>query len=1198
VHPLSGLRAFEITDRRIDGGQVGFPHEVTTLCESKVIARFLRFTVLAVWCVVRMPCSAMDLQDLEAGFRSPPDSAHPWVYWFWMNGNVTREGITADLEAMKRVGIGGVLLMDVNQDIPAGPVRFASPEWRELFHHAVVEATRLGLKVSVNNAAGWTGSGGPWITPELGMQRLASVSTNLTGPSHFRGSLRRPREGGGLAHDVAVLAFPTLVGEGAPWPGFNPKITASSMDGFQAKNLVDSDPGTYASLPAPHSHQREYLELEFKEPFKASFLKLTGTARAQTFQGLLQTSEDGRAFQDVREFRNRGTGVSLMFDGPPARYYRIVLTDSDPRLERLEFSELVLTPVFHLQWGQAKSGLGPLPSPSVQRLALTNVPSGGEIQLGRLLDLTSKLDAEGQLEWDVPPGLWTVLRFSYEPTGQNNHPAPEGGAGLECDKLSREAIGSHFSAFLGRLVQDSGNAAGKALAGTHIDSWEVGFQNWTPHFVDEFRRRRGYDPIPFLAASTERVVASVEQSERFLWDMRRTIAELVADNYAGGLAELAHHSGLELSMESYDNGPFDDLLCAGRVDVPMAEFWLDAQADLSKLYLRPMPSAAHTNGKRVTAAEAFTAYPQNSKWQNHPFTLKALGDAAFCEGINRLVIHRFAHQPWLGRSPGMTMGQFGLEYDRTETWWEFSRPWHEYLARCQYLLQSGLFVADVCYLTEEGAFLKSPKPQVPRPEGYDYDLASPDVVLTRMSVKDGRLTLPDGMSYRVLVLPQTETMTPKLLRKLEMLVEGGATILGPRPVKSPSLADYPQCDAEVRGVAGDLWGACDGKTVREHSFGKGRVIWGKTLPEVLREAGVAPDFQQLTPARGASLRYIHRHIEGAEVYFLANPNMSPTNVASSASSVGAEPVVIRCSFRVSDKQPEIWHPDSGRIELPAQWRQVDERTELPLRFDPAGSLFVIFRKTSRALDPVVEVKRDGGLESVADVTFDESGKVRLVTREAGKYAVRTAAGTVVRSDVSELPEPIKVIGPWNLSFPAGSGAPELVTLERLIPWNDSTKAGVRYFSGTASYTTTFFIPSEWLGRDRRVQLDLGRVQVIARVKVNGQDLGIRWKPPFEIEVTRALRPGTNTLEVSVANLWPNRLIGDEQLPDDCLWRAPATEAGLPLLEWPKWLLEGKPRPTGRLTFSTWKHWTKDSRLLESGLLGPVVLRAEADLRLN
>src|SRR5262249_9323444 len=364
----------------------------------------------------------------------------------------------------------------------------------------------------------------------------------------------------------------------------------------------------------------------------------------------------------------------------------------------------------------------------------------------------------------------------------------------------------------------------------HIDSWENGFQNWTPRFRQKFQHQHGYDPLPWLPAFTSRIVGSLDQSERFLWDVRRSIANLLADNYAGCLAELAHKHHLQLSIEAYGNGPFDDLLYAGRADVPMAEFWLEPR-DYSTFQNKAMPSAAHTYGKPLVAAEAFTSYPLSAKWQNHPFSLKPLGDAAFCEGINRLAFHRYAHQPWLDRRPAMPRGKWGVHYERTKPWWEQSKPWHEYLTRCQYLLQSGLFVADICYLTQEGAYTEAPSKaqlQPAAPAGYDYDIAAPEVVLTRMSVKDARLGLPDGMSYCILVLPPCDTMTPKLLRKIKELVAAGATVVGTPPKQSPSLEGFPDCDAEVRQLAAELWGNCDGKNVKEHGFGKGKVIW--TMP--------------------------------------------------------------------------------------------------------------------------------------------------------------------------------------------------------------------------------------------------------------------------------------------------------------------------------------------------------------------------------
>jgi hypothetical protein len=1109
------------------------------------------------------------------------------VYWFWLDGNISRAGLTADLEAMQRVGLGGAVLFDVTQETPEGPIRFGSPEWRELFQHTIAEARRLGLEADFQNAPGWCGSGGPWITPELGMQMLASGKTNLVGPMHFRGPLPKLPGTNNCGPDVAVLAFPALVGEGALEPNFAPRITASVTTGFCGTNLLDRNPATSVTLPAPTAHAPQYLQLEFREPFAANQLELEGVGGAQGFEGVLQVSDEGRRFRNVRRFINSGPKLTLEFEATTSRFFRLLFTQAGPGLSRLQFSELELTPVFRLELARAKSGLGPLPASVMRAEALPEPPPYGVISLTNILDLSTNVQPDGRFEWNVPIGPWTLVRFADRPNGQLNHPARAGGLGLECDKLSKTAIEKHFAAFLDPLLADAGDAAGRAFSAIHVDSWEVGYQNWTPRFREEFLKRRGYDLLRYLPATTGRIVSSRELSERFLWDMRRTIADLVADNYAGHLAELAHKHDLQLSIEAYGSsgsGPFDELQYAARADVPMAEFWL-GNNDLRQLGLKSMPSAAHTEGKSVVAAEAFTSYPVFAKWQNHPFSLKPLGDAALCEGINRLVFHRYVHQPWLDRRPGMTMGPWGVHYERTETWWEQSRAWHEYLARCQFLLQRGLFVADICYLTDEGSFTKAPSPaelSPLAPAGRDYDLASPEIVLRRMAVKDGRVVLPDDMSYRVLVLPLTDRMTPALLGKIKRLVEAGATVVGPRPIKSPSLTDYPRCDAEVEQQARELWGPCDGRTVKEHAVGKGKVVWGKRLEDILAELGGQPDFQQLTANPGFPLRYIHRQLDDAEVYFVANPNSETADVQG---------FVAECSFRVAGKQPEVWHPDTGQIERPALWREKNRRTTLPLKFDPAGSLFVVFRESSRGLDPIVTATLNGRAEPWLDATLAANGKVSLVAAKAGKYQLKTALGKTIQAELKELPNLFVVEGPWDLHFPVNAGAPDHVRLEKLVSWTERPEPGVKYFSGTAAYTKTLQVPEEFCRRDRHVYLDLGRVQVIAELKVNGRDCGILWKPPFQAEITEAIHTGDNAVEIQVVNLWPNRLIGDEHLAEDCRWLPSEGEAGQALAEWPSWLLAGKASPAGRIAFTTRKLWNRRSPLLESGLLGPVTFRA-------
>ena len=1067
--------------------------------------------------------------------------------------------------------------MDVTQDIPPGPVPFGGTAWRALFKHAVTEADRLGLQVSIHNAPGWCGSGGPWITPDLAMRKVVSSRTNLIGPVHFSGTLPPLPGDKGTGHGIAALAFPTLVGEGAPVPGFAPKITCSSPDDIDGRKLLDRDPSTFVSLPAPQG-KNQYLQLEFAEPYSASFLRLADKGAPQRFQGRLQVSDNGRSFKDLREFMSSDKGLTLPFESVSARYFRILFTKADPRLDHLEFSELELTPTFRIDLAQAKAGLGRLPP--TETALISNLPPYAAIAPQSIIDLTSNMTETGRLDWDVPEGRWTVIRLGDIPTGQLNHPARTEGVGLECDKLSQQAIDKHFAAFLGQLISDVGDLVGRSFTATHIDSWENGFQNWTPRFREDFQQQHRYDPLPWFPAFTGRIVGSLEQSERFLWDVRRTIANLLADNYAGRLAQLAHEHHLQLSIEAYGNGPFDDLLYAGRADVPMAEFWLEPR-DYSTFQNKAMPSAAHTYGKPIVAAEAFTSYPLSAKWQNHPFSLKPLGDAAFCEGINRLVFHRYAHQPWLDRRPGMTMGQWGVHYERTETWWEQSKPWHQYLARCQYLLQSGLFVADICYLTREGAYTEAPSRaqlQPAAPAGYDYDVASPEVVLKRMSVKDGRLVLPDGMSYRLMVLPPAETMTPKLLTKIKELVQTGATIVGTPPKRSPSLEGYPTCDAEVRQLADQLWADCDGKSIKEHECGKGKVLWPRPLQELLAQTGIPPDFEQKTKIAGAPLRRIHRAIDGADFYFVADSNPQAQNAD--------------CFFRVKGKQPELWHPDTGEIEEPVVWHKESEGTVVNLKFDPAGSVFVVFRQSLAAVDPVLALRRDGHSDDETAMQWGaDHHQPEVLTDLAGLFEAKTAYGKMRRAQIKETRPPVVLDGKWDVGFAPGSGAPEHIVLDHLISWTEHTNAGVKYFSGTSTYTKVFALPADFLARNRRVILDLGKVQVIATVKINGQDLGILWKPPFRMDVTRSVKSGANQLEVHVVNLWPNRLIGDEQLPEDCEWRTHGADYGDPLLRWPAWLLQGKPSPAGRLAFATWKHWTKESPLLESGLLGPVTIKS-------
>ena len=873
----------------------------------------------------------------------------------------------------------------------------------------------------------------------------------------------------------------------------------------------------------------------------------------------------------------------------------------------------------------------------------------------RVVDLTSQMDGNSRLGWDVPAGQWTVLRLGHTSTGVKNAPSPATGAGLECDKLSRQGIEANFAGMMAKLTADNdiqpGHAA-KGLVATHIDSWENGSQNWTARMREEFQQRRGYDMSRFLPVMTGRVVDSLEISERFLWDLRRTISELVVENYAGRMHELAQAHGLRFTVEAY-GCPCDCIPYGGIADEPMGEFWTPSGAIET---CKGMACAGHVYGKRIVGAESFTSGDQE-RWREYPATLKGLGDRAFCEGINRFVFHRYAMQPWAqDRRPGMTMGPWGQHYERTETWWEETPAWHQYLARCQLLLRQGLFAADICYVQPEmppQGFIGHPR------AGYDWDECGAEVVLNRMSVKNGRIVLPDGMSYRLLVLPQTGTATPALLRKVRELVQSGATVMGSPPGFSPSLSGYPACDQEVKDLARELWGDADGVKVTEHRLGEGRVIRAGEAEKVLRASGVPPDFASAPP-----LRWIHRVAGESEIYFVASP--FPREFTTTA------------SFRVTGKLPELWWPDTGRVEPAPLFQAQDGATSVSLPLGPSGSVFVVFRKSltrqssllalvhdgkpllSAKAEParrvLIEKARYGMLddpkrtrdvrqklqalvdagessfgvarmaegddpafmvvktleveysvdgerrsakgtdpemidlnplpaertEAAAQAHRDPSGKLLVQVFKPGRYELQFADGKLRSFDVAAVPEVVAVTGPWEVQFTPGWGAPAQATFDKLVSWTSHSDPGIKYYSGAATYRTRFNMPRTLLKADGLLYLDLGNVQVMAEVKLNGRNLGILWKPPFRVELTGAARAGENELEVKVVNLWPNRLIGDEQLPEDSERNPEGT-----LKRWPQWLLDGKASPTGRYTFTTWHLWKKGDALLESGLLGPV-----------
>ncbi len=1113
--------------------------------------------------LVAVAAMAQTPREMENGFRSPPPAARPWVYYFPSNGNLTKEGITADLEAMARVGIGGLLYMEVAQGVPNGQADFAGPLWRELVQHACKEARRFGLEINMNNDAGWCGSGGPWITPELSMQEIVWSEAIVEGGKKFEGTLAKPRSQRNYYKDIAVLAMPAPLGDDVTLADLNATLTSSGT--MQKPNDF--------KLPKPSANQPAFVQIEFAAPFTARTLTASFRGVYHTVKGELQASEDGRTFKTVQSFTAQPPSLTLNFDPVTARFFRLALTGlANPNLETVDVFNVNLSARYRLNGISGKACFTPEKVPPLSAI-FPSLPAELAIARDKTVDITAHMDAAGKLTWDAPPGKWLVLRFGHTTNGTSNHPAPAAGLGLECDKLSKEAAAAHYRGLMGMVVGDNQSLAGqgKALVSTHIDSWEIGSQNWTPKMREEFQSRFGYDLLKFLPVFTGRIVESVEVTERFLWDLRLALSDLLAENYAGELRRLANKDGLRLSIEAYGRLAADDLKYGGQADEPMAEFWAWPNKFQGGGYCAEMASAAHIYGKRIIAAEAFTSLP-SEKWLGHPAAIKDMGDAAFCEGINRLVFHRFTAQPWTNVAPGMCMGPYGLHYERTQTWWEQSKPWHEYLARCQYLLRQGNFVADVLHLQPEGvpAGFTAPPDTPAGPllrDGYKFDGCTTEVLLTRLSVKEGRLVLPDGMSYRMLVLPPVETMTPPVLRKIKELVDAGATIIaGTKPPKiSPSLADMGDGDATVKQLTGELWP---------------RLVTGKTAAEVLAARGVPPDF-----SAKPKLRFCHRSISGTEIYFVANPE--PRRVDAIA------------AFRITGKQPELWWPESGRIKSAIAFEGQGGVTRVPLSLEPCGSLFVVFRQPSDTAKQTVSMTQDGrellpqlSGTGVIGQTQDALPAIDFASGDifqSGTYVFKTAGGQQLEQKVA-LPAPQEITGPWQVEFDPRWGGPGVVKFEKLDDWSKRSEPGIKYYSGTATYRKVFnWQPS---AGGQRWYLDLGKVAIMAAVTLNGESLGTCWKAPYRVDVTGVLHPGENRLELKIVNLWVNRMIGDEQLPSDCdrhVGGGPYRDGQLKEKTWPQWLQEGKPSPSGRYTFATHPLWKKDDPLVESGLLGPVAL---------
>ena len=885
---------------------------------------------------------------------------------------------------------------------------------------------------------------------------------------------------------------------------------------------------------------------------------------------------------------------------------------------------------------------------AIEVLAL---PDTGVVQPGEIKNISSDMKSDGRLVWRAPAGRWRIYRIGYTSTAMTDHPVPDSLVGphgtvhsLEADKLSAKAATFHIEHVIRALRKHLGPAVGHTFDHLLFDSYEAGGQNWTKHFRRDFIKMRHYDPLPWLPVLSGAVIGSPELSQRFRYDMARTVSQLFVKNDFDVYRKLIDAAGMKMCLEPY-TGPFNTIAAAASCDVTMGEFWNASRSGIAG----NVAGAARADGRTLVGAETLTGGPASSRMTETPAFLKPALDGGFLSGVNQCYLHDWTLQALNKKyKPGILMGWWGTHFGENQTWFKPGIDFFTYINRCQTLLQQGSQVCDICTLNSD-------------PHGLSEDALSLSL-FEQATVHNGKITLPDGRAYAVLLLPNSSQMLPGVAQKLRQLVAAGATVDGPRPTESPSLTDYPKCDRVVAEIGRAVWGDCDGIHVTEHRFGKGQVVWNRPLPHVLAAMGIQPDFSVLAANKGPlviqsaiyaapgagrqvnvtsvlrnrlrqnggtlamrvdnqafggdpafghvkylTMKYtlggkpatahiqensmlaipflpltaIHRHSRAMDIYFVVNRSNQAVHAVA--------------SFRISGKVPELWQPETGKRLTDGEFSDTHGRTNVPLNLGPQASIFVVFRHSSADVDPVVSVRRDNRPTDRTTIQIDRAGRMDLQTAKPGSYELQFASGHKQVVKVSPLPVPEAITGPWNVSFTPGWGAPGHVVLQNLTSWTASKNSGIKYFSGTGVYTQTVSVPAGFIGSEKRVILHLGSLHSLAQVWVNGHNLGVLWHAPFKVDVTSAIRAGHNRIRIAVSNTWANRLIGDLQHSSGLHWGA-ATSVGRPLVRFPKWVVKGAPDPsTDCYTFETWNYYKKNSRLRPSGLLGPVRLTAAASV---
>ncbi len=1080
-----------------------------------------------------LPLFSLAQNDLLTQFQNPPNAARPRVWWHWMNGNVTKNGIQKDLEWMQRTGIGGFQNFDANLFTPQVVEKklvFMTPAWKDAFRFATELADQKGLEMAIAGSPGWSVTGGPWVPAEDGMKKYVFTRTRVEGGKPFSGKMPQPASTSGKFGNVGIPKTSAMGEESHPVPEYyadalviaykllpvdkplytmTPKVT-SSGGSFTLKDLTDNDLDKSSFLPPMAIGEDMWIQYEFAVPqtFKASAVTGALHTMMEDFNGgplnrSIKVSDDGVNFRKIASLTGSINPLNtIAFPATTAKYWRLCYEplpqeinpwasmfgggNELPKPDGVNVAEWMLYTADRIDQAEDKAGFTPWREDTPTYLG----ENADAMPLETVIDLTQKMRPDGSLDWDVPEGTWLILRFGYSLTGRQNHPASPEATGLEVDKLDPDAVRRYINAYLDMYKDATGGLMGeKGLSHMILDSYEAGHMTWTKAMPEEFAKRRGYDIKPWIPVLTGRIVKSREASEAFLWDFRKTIGEMIAEYHYDVIGEELHKRGMKRYTESHEDRRIylaDGMDVKRYSDIPMSAMWTPGslaegsdEEVRSEADIRESASVAHIYGKPIVAAESMTSVGNAFSW--HPEKLKRTADLELANGLNRFVIHTSVHQPLDDKMPGFSLGPFGQYFTRQETWsGAGAKAWVDYLSRSCHLLQQGQFVADaLIYYGENTNLTWRFKEKLPEIPGYEYDFVNSSALMNVLKVGGGKINTPGGGSYSVLVLDESaREMTLPVLKKLRDLVKAGAVVTGIKPEKSPSLTDDP---IEFNQIVNEIW--------------ESPKVYGKPAADVLRMLGFSEDV--VFKDNKSKILYVHRHSPDLEIYWLNN---------RSAKANSAE-----ISFRVSGKVPELWKPQTGKTSK-VSWQIENGRTDVSMEFEPWEAVFVIFK------------------EKTTETSF-----------------------TLPKATEQEIS---KMNGTWQVDFQEKRGAPKTALFEKLISWSEHYNDGIKYFSGTASYRNAFNIKE--LVSGSRYFLDLGNVKNIAEVSINGKVVGTVWKTPFKLDITDAMKKGTNQLEIKVTNLWVNRLIGDVQ-----------------------------PGVKEKITYTTMPFYRGNEPLLPSGLLGPV-----------